>query len=410
MSRYSAKALVALLTALLSCCFLLCVTAAAADPAATSAVVLHTSLVDLFNADRSQWAVSLTSSATPTTAADATSLSWTEMREVWVEAQPGESAASLLFALPPPTSSYYRIDDTEAAAGDEDGSVSSDDVLLRAQQRQLFGQPSHAFHGLSCEEYGAVAARQHRASAVRGRCYLMRDGYNKDVFFNYRVEAPGIDAGSAEEGQQSEESKAAAGGSGRRRRGRVSSSSSEAAAPQRSAKAAPPKSASPSPQTTTHASEGAMWTEVVVLPGAETGVVGTEEDVHVGAVHVTEQLTRSFDSDDSTRVQLTLAITMADTKTTLYVRLSGVTGAYCVAAARLATMEQQASRTSIYNRWIFPVVYTGGMYALLYGVAWLQARRKASAAATAGSGSGATAANGSAPPTAAVAAPRKKKQ
>lgn len=379
MLHFTAKAVVALVLVFCGCHSLLCT-------AAPDAVVLHTSLVDLLNADKSQWTLSLASG-------DAAA-AWKDMREVWVEGQPLESAAALLFALPPPASSYYHTaEDVEVS------DAPGDRVLLRAQRRQLFGHPSHSFHGLTCEEYGAAAVRPRHGGVggeVRGRCYLMRDA-GEDVFFHYRVADPGnVKAATAEEGGD--------GTSSRRRRARTSGDAATAP-PRPVAKAA---AVSSGPQTSSHTSEGALWSEFVVLPGAEAGVVGSENDVHVGSVRVAEQLTKAMDVEDSTRVELAFTVTFAEGATTpantLHMRVRGVTGAYCVAAAREATMTQQAARTSFFNRWLFPVVYVGCLYGMVYGVAWLQASRKASAA-TANAAAAATAKLSSA---AAVAAPKKR--
>ena len=356
-------------------------------------LVFHTSLVELLNADKSQWSTSFGSSAEkPEEAAP----SWTDMPEVWVEGQPLENAASLLFALPSPTSAYYSAEDIKKATAEAtvDGAVQEDDVFTRAQRRRLFGAPNFTFHGLSCEEYSPAERHRHGgggAAAMSGRCYFLRDS-GEDIFFNYHVETQrttNTDSQAAAEGEEEEKAgkksarHASHGGSSASRRRRRSHE------PTTTAKATG-AAASRVPQTFSHTSDGIVWTELIVLPGTEAGVVGTESDVRVGSIRVEEHLTKENDPADSMRVQLTFIVTLRDTAAadapvvaTIRMRVKGVTGALCEQAVQHATMAQQASRTNIFNRWIFPVVYIGCLYGLVYGVAWLQARRKASAPASA---------------------------
>ncbi|KPI84317.1 putative multi-pass transmembrane protein [Leptomonas seymouri] len=400
--RQCARATAAALLLLCSCLLTFCISAAHAVTPDAAPLVLHTSLVDLFNAEKSKWSVALSSSATATasedaaTAAEPEAVTWTDMREVWVEAQPLDNAASLLFDLPPPTTSY-RMEDVEEEEEEnmasavpiaEKNTVQGDSVLSRAQRRQLFGLPSFSFHGLSCEEYGPAERRHGDGGAVqRGRCYFARDR-GDDFFFNYRVEASSADGEEQAAGTTTTTTQRASHSNAvnrlrrarwtekpQKRSERVHSDAADAA-PQRA------------PLTSWHTSEGSMWTEFIVLPGAELGVVGTEGDVRVGSVRVTENLTQAFDTEGSTRVQLAFTIALFGTKPTsdspvaiVQMRLTGVTGAFREQAVLHATMAQQASHTSFFNRWVFPVVYIGCLYGLVYGVVWVQEKRKASAAA-----------------------------
>ncbi|KPA79284.1 putative multi-pass transmembrane protein [Leptomonas pyrrhocoris] len=422
--RPSIKAATAALLLLGGCLLAFCCPTVQAIAPDDAPVVLHASLVNLLNAEKSQWSVALgsrvPSSASENSAAAAAApetVAWTDMRETWVEGQPLESAASLLFALPPPGTSYYRTEDVEdveeegqptmdgtVLIAEEKGNVHDDNVLLRAQRRRLFGRPGFSFHGLACEEYGP-AERSPRSghAGLHGRCYLARDS-GEGFFFNYRVESPQMEAavGKDADGDDAEAettetattrpaSHSSAGSRRRRRMHTVEETPKHGEKTEASAAGAAPRSAAQRPpQNFSHTSEGSMWTEFVVLPGAESGVVGTEGDVRVGSVRVSEQLTKAFDAEDSTRVQLVFAVALRDVKAandapvaTIQMRLKGVTGAFCEQAVLRTTMEQLASRTSFFNRWVFPVVYVGCLYGLVYGVAWLQTRRKASAAVNA---------------------------
>jgi hypothetical protein len=442
--------LLLLLLVLCSCLCALVSPAVCAVAPQEAPLVFHTSLVELLNAEKSQWSISLGSATTQTTTADLAAgdakaavtairdvegVAWTDMRETWVESQPTESAASLLFALPPPTPSHYGLEDEEAAAqqtnegllkGEKDA-VEGDNALTLAQRRQLFGLPSFSFHGLSCEEYGSAHRHQHSGTAAatlrHGRCYLLCDS-GEDLFFNYRVEPQEGKRNTA----STEEEEAAEGGNaagvarhhsrhsrhGRRAEGAASATTQhggQRSAEGHAAASAASRASTPRvPQTSVHDSVSGVWKEFVLLPGAETGVVGDVEDVCAGSVRLSENLMKN-DGEDSARVQLSFTVALFDTKTataaaagtttgvpltTLHLRVKGMTGTYCEQAEHYATMAQQAERTSFFNRWLFPIVYIGCLYGLVYGVAWWQAKRKASTPAAASS-AGAAGAGGATP-------------
>lgn len=337
-----------------SCCLAGLVGLAVAAP--ESALVLHTSLVDLLNTENARWSVAL-GSLDPATPPEV----WTAMQEVRVEALPAESAASLLFTLPPPASSYVGM-----PVPHDDDEVEGDDVYARAQRRALFGHASLAFHGISCEEYrtnkrGSTAAssasqqQQEEQGSLHGRCFLLRDK-GSDLFVEYTVRKPAAEASSTASAS-------------RRRRNATGGSAPVTASANAYAET-----------TTTSQSAAVMWTERITLSGTNAATAGGEESVHVGTVSADEYIRTVSDARDSTHFVLTLFVSVesaAGHPNVVRVRLECLKGAFYDEIVMLSAGAAQAARTSFFNRWVWPLLFLAALYALVYGAARVSASRKA---------------------------------
>lgn len=378
-------------------CALLCGCGLAGAAAEQEPLVLHTSLVDLLNAENALWTVSL---GTPN-AANPPAV-WTAMHEVRVETQPSESAASLLFTLPPPpTSSRHRVEDAEGEKYDEDGAamgkqsaVPGDDAFTQTQHRQPFGHLAQSFHGVSCEEYRTGGRGQQ--GTVQGRCFFLRDD-GEDFFVRYEVQS----AGNGEPKKDSEEAAATKTTAAvRRRQGRAPA---KAVASPKATASSSTEASGPESRILRSASASGVWTEHILLgdsaaAGAkETSAGAAEEHVCVGDVTIDEYIREMADARRSKQVVLKLAI-VVPRKTgasadggqddLMHVRLECITDALYEAMVRRSTGAVKAARTSFFHRWVWPVLFVTAIYAMLAATARLVAWRKASqgsaASATAG--------------------------
>ncbi|KAG5500836.1 hypothetical protein JIQ42_04862 [Leishmania sp. Namibia] len=372
-------------------CTLLCGCCLAGAAVEVGPLVLHTSLVDLLNAENALWTVSLgTLHGTGQPAV------WTAMQEVHVETQPSESAASLLFTLPALASSADGVENTEEgkynkddAATEKPSAVPSDDVFARVHHSKLFGNPALSFHGLSCEEY-RTGGRGQRGS-MQGRCFFLR-GDSGNLFVHYKVDNADIE--KPESGGEEAAAAKATISARRRRQGRSSATASSG-----------PGASGTEPRTVHSASASGLWTEQIAVLGGSpvetsktTSAGAVEEYVRVGDVTIDEYMREMPDAHHSKQLVLTFAMVVpkasasaaGDNDDVLHVRLECITGAFYEDMLRRTKGAVRASRTSVLHRWMWPVLFVGAIYAMVAATAWLVAWRKASqgnaASATAGTG------------------------
>ncbi|CAM42367.1 hypothetical predicted multi-pass transmembrane protein [Leishmania braziliensis MHOM/BR/75/M2904] len=370
----ASSAVVAVLCALLcSCC--LAGTAVEQEP-----LVLHTSLVDLLNAENALWTVSL-----GTLNAAGQLAEWTAMREVRVETQPSESAASLLFTLPPPISLKHRIEDAEEGKYDEEGAATekrgampSDDVSTRTHRRK-------SFRGVSCEEYRTGGRGQQ--GAMQGRCFFLRDD-GEDFFVRYRVKSPDTEEAKSggEEGAASKTTTAV-------HRHRPRRAPAKAAASQQAKTSSDAEASGTEPWTVHSTSASDVWAERILPYGgsaaapAERGAGATEEHARIGDVTIDEYIRELPDAHRSKKMLLTFAMLMVPKSTALavqrsddvmHVRLECLTGAFYEDMVRRSTAAVKASRTSVFHRWVCPVLLVTAIYVMVSATVRLVAWRKAS--------------------------------
>ncbi|GET89034.1 hypothetical predicted multi-pass transmembrane protein [Leishmania tarentolae] len=383
-------------SAVLLLCALLCSCCLAGAAVEQESLVLHKSLVDLFNAENALWTVSL---GTPN--AETSSDMWTTMHEVRVEAQPSESAASLLFTLRP-SSSKHRMDDAEAEKYDEDGvatgkqsATRNGNAFTRAQYRKPFGRLARSFRGMSCEEY-RTGGRGPQGT-VQGRCFFLSDS-SEDFFISYEVN--NTDNHKAKSG--SEESAATKIPTAMRRRGQGRATENVMTSPHAKVRSSVEVPGA-EPRIVRSSSTSGLWTEHILLDNSaaasskETNAGATEGHVRVGDVTIDEYIREMADAHRSKQVVLKLAIVVppktaassdGDTQEVMHVRLECVTGTFYEDVVKRNTGAVKAARTTFFHRWVWPVLLVTAIYGMLTATARLVAWRKAAqgsvASATAG--------------------------
>ncbi|KAG5477842.1 hypothetical protein LSCM1_05144 [Leishmania martiniquensis] len=361
-------------------CALLCGCCLAGAAVEEEPLALHTSLVDLLNAENALWTVSL---GTPQ--ANGQPAVWTAMREVRVEAQPLESAASLFFTPPALSSSKDGIENAEEGAYGKDNTVTekqsavpSGDIFTRAPHPKPFGILAQSLHGLSCEEYQTGGGGQR--SAVQGRCFLLL-GDGEDPFLRYKVGSTGIEEMKSD-GEEAATAKTTT-SARRRRQGRSSATASSGTA-----------ASGTEPRTVHSASASGLWTErIPVLGGSPAEALKkastdtAEEHIRVGDITIDEYIREMSDARRSKQVVLTLVMVVAPkasasavggTDDEMHMRLECITGTFYEDMRKRTMGVLRASRTRFLDRWIWPLMFAGAIYAMVAVTVWLVARRKAS--------------------------------
>ncbi|CBZ27516.1 hypothetical predicted multi-pass transmembrane protein [Leishmania mexicana MHOM/GT/2001/U1103] len=379
-------------------CALLCGCGLAGAAAEQEPLVLHTSLVDLLNAENALWKVSL---GTPN-AANPPAV-WTAMHEVRVETQPSESAASLLFTLPPPTSSQHRVEDAkeekyeDGAATRKQSAVSGDDAFTQTQRRKPFGHLARSLHGVSCEEYRTGGRGQQ--GTVQGRCFFLLDD-GEDFFVRYEVKSPG---NGGEPKSDSEEAAAAKTTTAVRRRRQGRAPAKAVASPKATASNSAEASGA-EPRVVRSASASGVWTEHILL--GDSAAAGTkepsagaaEEHVRVGDVTIDEYIGEMADARRSKQMVLKLAIVVprktgasadGSQDDVMHVQLECTTDAFYEDMVKRSMGAVKAARTSFFHRWVWPGLFATAIYAMLAATARLVAWRKVSQGSAASTTAGA---------------------
>ncbi|KAG5503527.1 hypothetical protein JKF63_05667 [Porcisia hertigi] len=375
---------VALLCALHCCC---CFAGAAVEE---EPLVLHTSLVDLLNAENGLWTVSLgtLNAAYPPTV-------WTAMHEVHVEMQPSESAASLSFTQPPLSSSLHHTENAEeeydgdGAATEERRAVLSDDVSTRTHRQGPFGHLATSLHGLSCEEYRTGG--RGRQSSIQGRCFFLRDD-GGDFFVRYEVKRVDTDApkGYGEEAVTANTRTAVP-------RHRPARAQTQAAfSPQAKVKSGVAASES-EPRIVHSTSQSGVWAENVPVLGGSASAA--EEHVRIGDVIIDEYIQEMPDARRSKQTVLTFAMVTTpnvgasaagSSGDVMHIRLECVTGVFYEDTVKRSAGAVKASRTSIFHRWLWPVMFVAAIYMMVAAAVRLVTWRKTSQGGATSATTGAT--------------------